>query len=86
MNLRRILVVRIVGFALVGLAFVSFGGRVLHEVLADRGSETYTSVKGFNVPYAAALVSVVVITSVALVVGIVYAWRYARRRSGVGRV
>ena len=83
---RRALIFRVVGFALVALAFLSSAGKYAYEVLAGRGSETYTSVRGFSIPYAAALVSVVAIVSVALVVGVVRTWKYMRRQSGDGGV
>jgi hypothetical protein len=85
-TLRGKVVLRVVGFALAGLAILGFAFRVVLKVMDGHELDTYRSGKLVQWNYSAAFVTLVVLASAVLVAGAIRLAAWFRERRELSRL
>ena len=86
MALRGKVVVRAVGYTLVGLAILAFGSRLVLKVMDGQSLETYYSGTLVRWSYGAALVALIALACAALVAGGIRLASWLRTRRELARL
>ena len=86
MALRGKVVVRAVGYTLVGLAILAFGSRLVLKVMDGQSLETYYSGTLVRWSYGAALVALIALACAALVAGGILLASWLRTRRELARL
>ncbi len=86
MELRRKLILRVVGFTFVVVAVLGFALEVALKVLGGKSLETYLSGTMIEWSYGAALVTIIALALAALVAGLVRVGHFVMERREIKRL